>query len=333
LTWRGLLTCQTTWQELMPWGLTWMIWCGDDVAWLIILPASVSFSSISLGLLLAAHAWLLKARTTTVRWRWWLPPVGSTDLSVANGGGGADDGTVDGRWRWRGRHWLRRCLCCCKPESMLAVMGVVGSGVWCFVILIWLLKPQVCCGSVEAPLKVVCNAVLGCWRQPCFGGAVGLWRQQVGVALWASCGAEWWWWLDVRSADGGERMKLVGAPPLMKVYFCWCERPFVAAGCWRRVPMDWCGGIGCDRRWRQPDQRFAYCCILRMNSEQCTVVVVFFFLVIRTVVVFFEQWTVNNFFFLDQTRVKHKPVDRLIVRTIKSHALIPNLTRDNKQKN
>jgi hypothetical protein len=130
LTWRGLLTCQTTWQELMPWGLTWMIWCGDDVAWLIILPASVSFSSISLGLLLAAHAWLLKARTTTVRWRWWLPPVGSTDLSVANGGGGADDGTVDGRWRWRGRHWLRRCLCCCKPESMLAVMGVVGSGVW-----------------------------------------------------------------------------------------------------------------------------------------------------------------------------------------------------------
>jgi hypothetical protein len=41
--------------------------------------------------------------------------------------------------------------------------------------------------------------------------------------------------------------------------------------------MDWCGGIGCDRRWRQPDQRFPYCCILRMNSEQCTVVVVFFF--------------------------------------------------------
>jgi len=45
---------------------------------------------------------------------------------------------------------------------MLAVMGVVGSGVWWFVILIWLLKPQVCCGFVEAPLKVVCNAVLGC---------------------------------------------------------------------------------------------------------------------------------------------------------------------------
>jgi hypothetical protein len=37
-------------------------------------------------------------------------------------------------------------------------------------------------------------------------------------------------------------------------------------------------------------------------------------------------------FFLDQTgsRVKHKHVDRLIVRTIKSHALIPNLMRDNK---
>jgi hypothetical protein len=37
-------------------------------------------------------------------------------------------------------------------------------------------------------------------------------------------------------------------------------------------------------------------------------------------------------FFLDQTgsSVKHKHVDRLIVRTIKSHALIPNLMRDNK---
>ena len=36
---------------------------------------------------------------------------------------------------------------------MLAVMGVVGSGVWWFVVLLWLLKPQVCCGSVKAPLK------------------------------------------------------------------------------------------------------------------------------------------------------------------------------------
>ena len=31
--------------------------------------------------------WLLKARTTAVCWRWWLPPVSSTALSVANGGG------------------------------------------------------------------------------------------------------------------------------------------------------------------------------------------------------------------------------------------------------
>ena len=31
-----------------------------------------------------------------------------------------------------------------------------------------------------------------------------LWRQQLGVALWVSCGAKWW--LDVRPADGGERM-------------------------------------------------------------------------------------------------------------------------------
>jgi hypothetical protein len=36
---------------------------------------------------------------------------------------------------------------------MLAVMGVVGSGVWWFVVLLWLLKPQVCCGSVKALLK------------------------------------------------------------------------------------------------------------------------------------------------------------------------------------
>jgi hypothetical protein len=35
-------------------------------------------------------------------------------------------------------------------------------------------------------------------------------------------------------------------------------------------------------------------------------------------------------FFLDQSRVKRKHMDRLIVKTIKSHALIPNLMRDNK---
>jgi hypothetical protein len=59
---------------------------------------------------------------------------------------------------------------------------------------------------------------------------VGLWRQQLGAALWAFCGAKWWWWLDVRSVDGGERMKLVGAPLPTKIYYCWCERPVVAAG-------------------------------------------------------------------------------------------------------
>jgi len=36
------------------------------------------------------------------------------------------------------------------------------------------------------------------------------------------------------------------------------------------------------------------------------------------------------FFLLDQSRVKHKPVDHLIVKTIKSHALIPNLMQNNK---
>jgi hypothetical protein len=47
--------------------------------------------------------------------------------------------------------------------------------------------------------------------------------------------------------------------------------------------------------------------------------------------VFFNQ---NSTLFLDQigSRVKHKHMDRLILRTIKSHALISNLTRDNKQK-
>ena len=175
---------------------------------------------------------------------------------------------------------------------------------------------------------MVCNSVLGCWRQLCCGGAAGLWRQQLGVALWASCGAEWWWWLDVRSADDGERMKLVGVPPPTKVYCCWCERLVVAAGCWRRAPMDWCGGIGCDWRWRQTDQRFPYCCILRMNSVQCLVVV--FFFIIRTVGVFLNSEQFFFLFFLDQSRVKRKHMDRLIVRTIKTLALIPNLMRDNK---
>jgi len=32
-----------------------------------------------------------------------------------------------------------------------------------------------------------------------------LWRQQLGAALWVSCGAKWWL-LEVRLADGGERM-------------------------------------------------------------------------------------------------------------------------------
>jgi hypothetical protein len=32
-----------------------------------------------------------------------------------------------------------------------------------------------------------------------------LWRQQLGVALWVSCGAKWWL-LEVRLADSGERM-------------------------------------------------------------------------------------------------------------------------------
>jgi hypothetical protein len=44
-----------------------------------------------------------------------------------------------------------------------------------------------------------------------------------------------------------------------------------------------------------------------------------FFFVIRTIR-----------FFLDQSKVKHKHMDRLIVRTIKSHALIPNMMQDNK---
>jgi hypothetical protein len=63
--------------------------------------------------------------------------------------------------------------------------------------------------------------------------------------------------------------------------------------------MDWCGGIGCDRRWRQTDRRFPYCCILRMDSEQWTMHGgCFFFPIIRTVGVFFLN---SDKFFLDQT--------------------------------
>jgi hypothetical protein len=43
-----------------------------------------------------------------------------------------------------------------------------------------------------------------------------------------------------------------------------------------------------------------------------------------------QNSTLFFFFFLDQSRVKYKHMNRLIVRTIKSHALIPNLMRDNK---
>jgi len=48
--------------------------------------------------------------------------------------------------------------------------------------------------------------------------------------------------------------------------------------------------------------------------------------------VFFFFCNQNNTIFLDQIgfRVKHKHIDHLIVRTIKSHSLIPNLMRDNK---
>jgi hypothetical protein len=48
---------------------------------------------------------------------------------------------------------------------------------------------------------------------------------------------------------------------------------------------------------------------------------------------FFPIRTVGRFcfcFFFRSNRVKHKHVDRLIVRTIKTLALIPNLMRDNK---
>jgi hypothetical protein len=50
-----------------------------------------------------------------------------------------------------------------------------------------------------------------------------------------------------------------------------------------------------------------------------------FFWVSRTVRFFFSLC-----FFLDQSRIKCKYMDCLIVRTIKSHALIPNLMRNNK---
>jgi hypothetical protein len=50
LTWQDMLT----WQELLTWQMTQMLWYGDDVAVLIILPASVSFFLTSCNLLLLA---------------------------------------------------------------------------------------------------------------------------------------------------------------------------------------------------------------------------------------------------------------------------------------
>jgi hypothetical protein len=55
-----------------------------------------------------------------------------------------------------------------------------------------------------------------------------------------------------------------------------------------------------------------------------------FFFIIRTVGVFLNSEQFFFLFFLDQSRVKRKHMDRLIVRTIKTLALIPNLMRDNK---
>jgi hypothetical protein len=56
-----------------------------------------------------------------------------------------------------------------------------------------------------------------------------------------------------------------------------------------------------------------------------------FFFVIRTIGVFFNS---EQFFLIKpDLGFSINIVDRLIVRTIKTLALIPNLTRDNKQKN
>jgi hypothetical protein len=62
------------------------------------------------------------------------------------------DNTVDGgRWRFV----ALPAFTAVNHESMLAVMGFVGSCVWGFVMLIWLLKSQVYCGPVEALLKTI----------------------------------------------------------------------------------------------------------------------------------------------------------------------------------
>jgi hypothetical protein len=89
--------------------------------------------------------------------------------------------------------------------------------------------------------------------------------------------------------------------------------------------VDWCasllgGGFAAIIGWGVADGRGAAVenLITVVDDEQWTMI---FFSIIRTVG-----------FFLDQTesRVKHKHVDRLIVKTIKTLALITNLMRDNK---
>jgi len=111
------------------------------------------------------------------------------------------DNTVDGG-RWRSV--ALPAFTAVNHESMLVVMGFVGSCVWGFVMLIWLLKSQVCCSPVEAPLKMIWCDLSVAWvvafcRRICRRGSrvwPALMHAAIGVfqICWVFDDEQWQFW-------------------------------------------------------------------------------------------------------------------------------------------
>ena len=166
--WRG--RCYTLWLT----GLQWMTWgwlvCWADMAlkWqkstnmeeLINFPWKLLFPS-SLPHVIYGHywwQWRKKRGYVILVWDWRCDERAVVLLLdkgllmcgyvvVAEG-----DSTLDGgKWRYV----ALPAFATVNHGLMLSVMGFVGSCVWWFVMLIWLLKSQVCCGLVEGPLKMI----------------------------------------------------------------------------------------------------------------------------------------------------------------------------------
>jgi len=243
--------------------------------------------------------------------------------------------------RWRG--WWRRYLCWRGRLCGADVVGLIIFGSLCFCLpyLLWSVAAAVGDGArsgaswfcLEPAVRGKRRWCLWCryWTGPVDPVSLlkvrALWMVVLRLVLLLGCG--WWrWWLanlepKTKSCCGGG-----------------------AAGCWRQwIGVDlWLLSVivGCDRRWcRMADRsvelmwrsswwRVCRCDCLRRRCWGSTMNNFFFFCNQNSMLFFFFLFFSFLFFFLNQSRIKHKHVDRLIVRTIKSHALIPNLMRNNK---